>query len=148
MNYWIGVASREHVRPAVAGRFCQLCHGKAAALRRLQPGDGLIYYSPREGMGSGCPVQAFTAIGVVSEDAPGQVDQGHGFQPFRHSVRYLPATEAPIRPLLSKLSFTRGKVSWGYAFRRGLFRIEAEDYRLISEAMGVTDESRRMSRFS
>lgn len=140
MNCWIGVASREHVRLAVAGGFCQLCHGKAAALRRLQPGDGLIYYSPREGMGSGCPVQAFTAIGVVLADAPRKVDQGAGFQPFRRSVRYLPATEAPIRPLLSKLSFTCGKVSWGYVFRRGLFRIEAADYGLIAEAMGVAGD--------
>ena len=148
MNCWIGVASREHVRPAVAGGFCQLCHGKAAALRRLQPGDGLIYYSPREGMGSGRPVQAFTAIGVVLADAPRQVDQGNGFQPFRRSVRYLPATEAPIRPLLSKLSFTCGKISWSYGFRRGLFRIETEDYGRIAEAMGVTGQSRSESRFS
>jgi hypothetical protein len=29
-SYWIGVASRDHVRSAVAGEFCQLCHGKAS----------------------------------------------------------------------------------------------------------------------
>jgi hypothetical protein len=34
-KYWIGVASRNHVRMGMAGGFCQLCHGKAAPMRRL-----------------------------------------------------------------------------------------------------------------
>jgi hypothetical protein len=141
MNCWIGVASREHVRAAVAGGFCQLCHGKAAALRRLQSGDRIIYYSPREAMGKGQPVQAFTAIGEVSTDAPQQADQEKGFRPFRLGVRYFPAAEAPIRPLLSRLSFTREQSSWGYVFRRGIFRIDSEDLHLIAEAMGIGCES-------
>ena len=43
-RFWIGVASREHVRLGVAGGFSQLCHGKAHPLKRMAVGDWLIYY--------------------------------------------------------------------------------------------------------
>ena len=46
-KYWIGVASRDRARMGMAGGFCQLCHGKAAPMRRLKSGDRIIYYSPR-----------------------------------------------------------------------------------------------------
>jgi hypothetical protein len=137
--YWVGVASREHVRAGVAGGFCQLCHGKAAVLERLAPGDRIVYYSPREGMRAGAPVQAFTAVGVVQDNPPHRTDMGGGFLPYRRDVRFLAATEAPIKPLLPQLAFTRGRRSWGIAFRRGVFKINEDDYRLIAAAMGVDD---------
>ena len=43
---WIAVASAEHVRIGRSQGFMQVCHGKAAPLRRIQPGDGVVYYSP------------------------------------------------------------------------------------------------------
>jgi hypothetical protein len=136
--YWVGVASRDHVRAGLGGGFCQLCHGKAAPLARLTPGDHIVYYSPRERMRDGLPVQAFTALGVVQSGEPHQVDMGGGFRPYRRDVRFLPAAEAPIRPLLPVLDFTRGRRSWGMAFRRGAFAITENDFRLIAAAMEVT----------
>ncbi|MHA4915566.1 EVE domain-containing protein, partial [Enterococcus faecium] len=55
MNYWIGVASRDHIARGVAGGFCQLCHGKAQALKRMKKGDWIIYYSPKETMDGNQP---------------------------------------------------------------------------------------------
>lgn len=136
-RYWIGVASRDHVRTGVAGGFCQLCHGKQGPIRRLAPGDRIIYYSPRAKMRAGEPVQAFTAIGEVLDRAPYPFDMGNGFVPTRRDVNFFAAREASIRPLLESLSFTRGRRSWGYAFRRGAVEIGADDYALIAEAMGV-----------
>lgn len=46
-RYWIGVVSASHVRKGVLDGFAQLCHGKAAPLRRMSADDWLIYYSPR-----------------------------------------------------------------------------------------------------
>lgn len=139
VRHWIGVASREHVRAAQAGGFIQLCHGKAAPLRRLQLRDYIVYYSPSTQMRGGEPVQAFTAIGVVGEGDPYPVDIGGGFVPFRRPVAFFAASEAPIRSLLPRLSFTRDRASWGYAFRRGVFEITLEDFTLIARAMAVTD---------
>ncbi len=45
-RYWLGVASRDHVLIGVNGGFAQVCHGRRGPLSRMQPGDGLIYYSP------------------------------------------------------------------------------------------------------
>lgn len=132
--HWLGVASREHVRAARDGGFCQLSHGKASPLLRMRPGDTIVYYSPRERMGDGDPVQAFTAIGEVLDEEVRQVDAG-SFRPFRRAVRYLPAQDAPIRPLLPLLSFTRERPSWGQAFRRGTLRIEPDDHAVIARAM-------------
>ena|SRR5271170_3287506 len=140
-TFWIGVASREHVRAGVEGGFCQLSHGKSAPLERIKPGDRIVYYSPRERMRAGATVQAFTAIGEILD---GEVRRGvmpGGFTPCRRDVRFFTATEAPISPLLEILSFTRGRSSWGFAFRRGSFKIERDDYRMIARAMGLVDEA-------
>jgi hypothetical protein len=135
-RHWIGVAARNHVEQAVAGGFCQLGHGKAAPVKRLAPGDWIAYYSPRTALDGGVPVQAFTAIGQVKPGEPYEAEMG-GFRPVRRDVDYLPAREAPIRPILNSLAFTRASPSWGNAFRRGSFAISAEDFLVIAEAMGV-----------
>jgi len=67
------------VLAAVSGGFCQLNHGNEAPLKRMQPGDRLLYYSPREGMGGGEPVQAFTAIGEILDRAIRQESEVEGF---------------------------------------------------------------------
>ena len=75
---WIAVASADHVRRGRSGGFMQVCHGKAAPLRRVSPGDGVAYYSPTETFGGKDRLQAFTAIGVVAPGAPYQADMGDG----------------------------------------------------------------------
>jgi hypothetical protein len=134
-NYWIGVVSRNHVERGVAGGFAQLNHGKAGPLERMHPGDGLVYYSPRTDFPDGEPVQAFTAIARI---AAGSIFQAEGTEEalFRREVQYLPATEAPIRPLLPALSFIRSKDHWGAAFRFGFLRVPEEDFARIAAAMG------------
>ncbi len=121
----------------VAGGFCQLSHGKAGPVRRLSPGDWLAYYSPRETIGEGEPVQAFTAIGRIKPGEPYEGEMGGGFRALRRDVAFLKAKDAPIRPLLDMLSFTKGRASWGYVFRRGSFEVGADDFQLIAEAMDV-----------
>ena len=137
---WIGVASRDHVMKGVAGGFCQLSHGKAEPVRRLSPGDWIAYYSPRTGMRQGEPVQAFTAIGRIRPGEPYAGDMGGGFHPIRRDADFLAAGEAPIRPLLADLAFTRGQASWGMIFRRGSFAVSEADFLTIARAMGVADK--------
>lgn len=138
-RYWVGVASRDHVHAAVEGGFFQANHGKEAPLKRIVRGDRVLFYSPREQMSSGAPLQAFTAIGEAIDDAPHRAVQSATFEPFRRLVRYAETHDAAIRPLLKQLSFSRGKSSWGQVLRRGLFEIEVADYTLIAKAMGVGD---------
>jgi hypothetical protein len=135
-SFWIGVVSRDHVAAAVAGDFVQLNHGKPGPLLRMREGDGFAFYSPRAAYPDGAPVQAFTAIGRVPGGTIFQVEMTDGFAPFRRQVRFLPAREAPIKPLIDALSFIRSKAHWGAAFRFGFLRVPEDDFAIIAAAMG------------
>lgn len=113
----------------------QVNHGKAAPLKRIRPGGLLAYYSPLAIYGGGEKLMAFTAIGKVKEGESYQGDMGGGFKPFRRDVEWLDAEYAAIEPLLDKLDFTRGRKSWGYQFRFGLFAVSREDMHAIAAAM-------------
>jgi hypothetical protein len=134
-RFWIGVVSASHVRRGVEGGYAQLCHGKAAPLRQMQPGDWLVYYSPRTEMNQGHSLQAFTAIGMVDDDDVYEYAMSESFVPFRRNIRYVPCREVAISVLLPELNFTRGKQNWGYPFRRGHFEIVREDFLTIAQVM-------------
>jgi hypothetical protein len=134
-KYWIAVASAEHARRGRTG-FMQVNHGKAAPLRRLSTGDGVVYYSPTTTFRGADRLQAFTLIGRVRDDDIYVGEMGEGFTPWRRNVDYAPSHDAPIAPLLDKLEFSRGKTNWGYQMRFGLFEISEADFRTIAAAMG------------
>jgi hypothetical protein len=133
-RYWIAVASADHVRGGRAGGFMQVNHGKEAPLRRLHPGDGIIYYSPTVTFRGPGRLQAFTAIGHVrsGDIYPGEMGS---WTAYRRDVDWIEAAETPISPLLDQLDFTRGQANWGFKLRFGLFEISARDFALISAAM-------------
>jgi hypothetical protein len=62
---------------------------------------------------------------------------GGGFVPWRRDVRWHPAHEAPIRPLLDALDFTRGIRSWAAPLRFGLLGISDADFARIAAAMDL-----------
>jgi hypothetical protein len=134
---WVAVASAEHVALGRAGGFMQVCHGKAAPLRRIKPGDRVVYYSPTRRFRGPGKLQAFTAFGIVRDGAPYQHEMAPGFCPFRRDVRWLAAQEAPIEPLLAQLDFAAGQRSWGAHLRFGLVAIGDHDFQVIAAAMGV-----------
>ena len=137
-SYWIGIASYDHVRTGVEGGFCQLGHGKRAPVERLKKGDWICYYSPREEMGRGESVQAFTAIGRISDEEAYRGDMANNFHPWRRDVAWKRrAKQAPIRPLLQTLDLTRGRRSWGIIFRRSVIMVDEVDFARIASAMGI-----------
>jgi hypothetical protein len=107
---------------------------------RLKAGDIIVFYSPRELMGSGPVLQAFAATGRILDEFPYEAEQSAGFCPYRRRTKFFKSREAPIRPLLQKLTFTQGNASWGLAFRRGAFRITADDFKRIAKAMSIKSE--------
>ena len=135
---WVAVASAEHVRLGRSKGFMQVCHGKAAPLRRIHPGDGVVYYSPTAVFGGKDGLQSFTAIGVVRDDAPYRADMGGGFCPFRRDVDWRAAEETPIKPLVGRLQFTTARSNWGFQLRFGLFEISGHDMAMIATAMGAS----------
>ncbi|MFZ4288037.1 EVE domain-containing protein [Variovorax sp. HJSM1_2] len=137
---WIAVACAEHAlrgRDAQPVGFMQVCHGKVAPLRRVSPGDRVVYYAPAQTMQGADRLQSFVSLGVVQAGEPYAFDMGGGFVPFRRDVAYVAARPAPIAPLLAALDFVENRERWGYPFRRGLFEISAVDMQRIARAMQV-----------
>ncbi len=137
IQYWVAVASREHVLKGVSEGVAQVCHGKKGPLGRMKAGDWLVYYSPTEQFRGDIPCRRFTAIGKVSPQEPYLYEMSPDFIPWRRDVSFQAASEASILPLLGLLSFTRGIRSWGLPFRRGCFKIPQEDFTVISSSMGI-----------
>jgi hypothetical protein len=136
-QYWIGVVSLLHVKRGVAGGFAQLCHGKAAPLRKMGVGDWLVYYSPKTDMNDGEPLQMFTAIGRVQGASVYEYQMSPDFVPFRRDISYFKCKPAAIQPLIPKLSFIHDPKRWGYPFRTGHIEMTRCDFELIAKAMEV-----------
>ncbi len=134
VRYWMAVACAEHVQRGRAGGFAQVCHGKAAQLRRMSAGDGIVYYSPSQRMGDKDGFQSFTAIGVIKPREPYQFEMLQGFTPWRRDVDWFDSAEQPIKPLLDWLDFTQAK-NWGYALRLGVIEIPAVDFEFLQHVM-------------
>mgnify|MGYP001764222821 CR=1 FL=1 len=136
-QYWIAVMARDAAVAGAAAGYLQLGSGRAGPLERMQGGDGFVVYSPRTSA-AGEALQAFTAIGRV-RDAAIEIGGGPG-APFRRAAEFMPASAAPIRPLLPALSFIRNKARWGAAFRFGVVRVPVDDFARIARAMGRAAE--------
>jgi hypothetical protein len=137
MRYWIGVASYDHVLNGIEGGFCQLGHGKKYALEKMQPGDWIMYYSPRQQLAPDSEtLQSFTAIGQILPSETYQADLGD-FKPWRRDVAFLSVQPIPIRPLIEKLEFIKDPARWGYPFHRGHLEIGRTDFELIARTFGV-----------
>jgi predicted RNA-binding protein len=137
LKYWINAVSRDHVQIGMAGGFTQANHGKSTNLKRLAKGDLIVFYSSRTRLNQGEPLQMFTALARVIDEEPYQATMAPAFHPWRRRVELLPGMEIAIRPLIARLTFIEDKQRWGYPFRRGLFAIPAEDFRIIADAMTV-----------
>lgn len=137
LRCWLAVASADHVRLGRAQGFMQVCHGKAGPLKRLRPGDRVVYYSPSTEFGGKDRLQCFTALGEVLPGEPYLFDMGGGFTPWRRDVTWQSSQQRPIRPLLEKLEFSRAQKNWAYQLRFGLLQISGADMALIAQAMGA-----------
>lgn len=134
---WLGVVSADHTQRAVQGGFIQLNHGKRYGVARLRQGDGFAIYSPTERYLEKQPLRAFTALGVVVDDAPYQAepmsmgDRGT-IQPWRRRIEFLPVRRAALHDLT--LELTRSP-NWGYQLRRGLVPLDPADFETLRALM-------------
>jgi hypothetical protein len=136
---WLGVVSADHTQRAVDGGFIQLNHGKRSGVARLRLGDGFVIYSPTQRYGEKSPLRAFTALGVVADEAPYQAQPmsmgARGtIAPWRRRIEFLPVRRAALHDV--DLHLTR-QPNWGYQLRRGLVPLEPGDFETLREVMSI-----------
>jgi hypothetical protein len=142
VKFWLAVVHRDHVRRGVEQGIAQVNHGSKAGIQRMQPGDGLLYYSPKDVYPDGSSLQCFTAIGRIADGEPWQAApvamlKGE-VRPWRRRVEYVDGvTEVPIAPLLPVLELTRETPNWGWLMRRGLLEMTPRDFAVIAAEMGA-----------
>jgi hypothetical protein len=100
MKYWIVVVSKDHIARGVEGGFMQANHGKEGSLKRMAPGDGVIFYSPKTTFMGSESLQAFTAIGEVADDKIYQHKMADNFIPYRRNIKFRRCKDASIAPLI------------------------------------------------
>lgn len=132
MKYWVSCVSKDHVVAGVIGGYVQST--EAGPLRRLSRGDMVVFYSEGSQFRAGELLQAFTAIGRVTDTAPSQVTVTPVFKAWRLKMTFIGSEETPIEPLVPELAFITDKLNWGLP-RRGLFEISAEDFARVAQAM-------------
>ena len=134
---WIGVAAASHVRVGREQGFVMFAHGKHSAVKQLRTGDWFAYYSPTETLGGNDPVRRFTGIGTIPAGEPQPTQMMGDGTAWMRSADYLAAAEADIYPLLPQLGFVSNPSHWGMYFRKSLFTVDAADFSIIADAMGV-----------
>ena len=120
-------------------------HGRHEAVKRVQPGDWLAYYSPRTVLKGGEEVRAFTAIGKIRRPRALRSRDGRG--PRRLAARHRLREEGARGRRLSaprRASFIKDRQHWGIFFHRSLFSVPRDDFALIAKAMGL-DPNRPLS---
>ncbi|MGA9637860.1 EVE domain-containing protein [Flavobacterium sp.] len=108
-NYWIIVASKDHVKDAVLQGIAQTCHGKAAPLKRMRKDDYIIYYSGKQTISKPEKCHEFTALGKVVDDEIYQHHVSDDFCPSRRNIDFLECEDLSILPLINDLQFIQNK---------------------------------------
>ena len=88
-KYWINTVSFDHLKRGIEGGFTQANHGKAINIKKLSKDDMIVFYSPKTKFENGEPLQKFTAIGIIADTEPYQVEMTQTFHPWRRNVKFL-----------------------------------------------------------
>ena len=141
MKYWVCVVSKKHGMIGVEKGIIQVCHGKAAPLKRMKKQDKILLYShnllfqPSSEEKKNNAYQKFIAVGEIITGEAYQFKMSETFIPFRMDVKYYPCKEIEIKPLITNLSFIKNKINWGVLFKFGHFEIPQQDFQLIYNLM-------------
>jgi predicted RNA-binding protein len=116
----------------------------------LQVGDRLAFYLTREAVDtSSAKVQALRGLAEVvgaaymDDKAIWNPVNGEIF-PYRVPLKFMDSkAQTPFRPLIPKLSFIENEFNWGLPMQKGYVRLTAEDWDVITTALGVKQQARR-----
>ena len=133
MKYWLCVTSEENWRIIKKEGIWAVPGGRREILEKVRPSDKLaIYVSPKRIGGIfevvSEPYEDRTRIFISRKD-PSEVF------PYRVKIKPLivPKESISFVPLVHRLSFIKKKEGWTAYFRRAMFEISEEDFKVIEK---------------
>ncbi|MFN7161299.1 MAG: EVE domain-containing protein [Candidatus Gracilibacteria bacterium] len=134
MNYWIGVATLDHLERGFEKGMFGIGHGKKAPLEMMKGGDRIVFYLPKKDYGVSSTenkYQRFRGFAVIDDGEVFSETVGDGCK-FRKKLTFLDMEkEVAIAPLIGKLSFIKDTKRWGFPFMKGYIKITKEDWNVI-----------------
>jgi len=135
---YLGIAERIHAHMCRDRGVVVLGLDGPSGVRKLTPGDGVVYYSPRTEP-DGAVLRSFTALGTVTGDSEYEMEFGSGVRLWVRACDWRADTrEVSIYDLLEELSWIRKPKNWGFYMRGSHRSIPAEDFHRIAHAMGAS----------
>lgn len=133
--YYLGIAEKSYVDLCTEAGVCVLGISGPSGVKKLNPGDGVIYYSPKTAP-DGEVLRAFTAIGEVTGEGEYERDFGSGTLLWCRNVAWRgEAREVSIYDHLDGLSWIKKPKNWGFYMRGSHRAIPGEDFARLSGAM-------------
>lgn len=133
--YYLGIAEKNYVEMCVERGVVVLGIDGPSGVRKLKPGDGVVYYSPKTAP-DGEVLRSFTAIGEVVGESEYEMSFDSGTQLWVRNVEWKDgARQISIYDHLDALSWIKKPKNWGFYMRGSHRAIPGEDFALISGAM-------------
>ena len=138
MRYWICVTSKENWEIVKKEGIWAVPSNRKAILERVKPNDRLVIYVSSKSIGG-----IFEVVSKPYEDKTriftSRKDPNEVF-PYRVKIKPLIVPKEPVSfaPLVHKLSFIKKKEGWTAYFRRAMFEISEEDFKVIEKYLRET----------
>ena len=133
--HYLGIAEKIHVDLVVDAGVVVLGLKGPNGVRKLRPGDGVIYYSPKTAP-DGEVLRSFTAVGTVLGDMEYERDFPSGTKLWVRAVDWHPVVgDVSIYDLLKDLSWIKKPKNWGFYMRGAHRAIPEADFNLISKRL-------------
>lgn len=134
-KHYLGIAEKVHADMCVEAGIVVLGLDGPSGVRKLNPGDGVVYYSPKIAP-DGDILRSFTALGRVIGEGEYERDFDGGHRLWVRDVDWDTRVQpVSIYDLLDQLSWIKKPKNWGFYMRGSHRQIPGEDFALIYSAM-------------
>lgn len=140
---WIVTVSEDNLKETLKHNQIGLPERRRDLLKRVRPGDTVVFYIGKKRAGYGGPKSSVSQFGPIAKvtgeeffsDAPiWRSRRGDSF-PSRLPISLVLEGRVNAAEVIPHLSFTRNKDKWGLYFLTGIRAISEEDYKTLLTAI-------------
>ena len=140
---WIVTVSEDNLQETLKHNLIGLPQRRRNLVKRVQPGDTVVFYIGKKRAGYGGPKASVSQFGPIAEvtgeeffsDAPIWGSKGGETFPSRVPISVRAEGRISAADVIPQLNFVRDKDKWGLYFLTGIREISEEDYKTLLAAI-------------